>query len=154
MINNRILLIEDDPDYADLIINVLNKEEGNNDKEIILIDDGQDAIDYFHKNDMHENACQAEFNGDDQEYFQTDIILLDIDLPKVNGMDILKYIRKIPGYSLTPITIILTDFHKDTVEEAFKYGANGFIEKRVSYNKLGERIKNMKNIFSKPYTSL
>ena len=75
MRKNRILLIENNPDHADLIINALNKEEGNSDKEIILIKDGQDAIDYFHKNDLHENACQAEFNSDDQEYFQTQAYL-------------------------------------------------------------------------------
>ena len=51
MRKNRILLIEDNPDHADLIINALNDEEaGNGDKDVFLIKDGQDAIDYFHNN--------------------------------------------------------------------------------------------------------
>ena len=151
MIKKRILLIEDDPDHADLIINALNEEEGNDDNEIFLIKDGQDAIDYFNKNDLHENACQAEFNSDGQEYFQTELILLDINLPKVNGMDILKYIRKIPGYSATPVTIMSTDSHKDTVEEAFRFGANSFMEKLDSYDKLVEKLKSMKKSFTRSY---
>ncbi len=149
---NRILLIEDNPDHANLIIDALNDgEAGNSDKDVFLIKDGQDAIDYFHKNDLHENACQAEFNCDDQEDFQTELILLDINLPKVNGMEILKYIRKIPGYSSTPVTIMSTDSHKDTVEEAFRHGANSFIEKLVSYDRLVEKLKIMKNSFMKSY---
>ncbi|MBC8550764.1 MAG: response regulator [Candidatus Brocadiales bacterium] len=151
MIINRILLIENNQDHADLIINALNQEEGNGDKEILLIKDGQDAIDYFHKNDLHENVCQAEFNSDDQEYFQTELILLDINLPKVNGMDVLKYIRKIPGYSATPVVILSTDSRKDTVEEAFRHGANNFLEKLVSYDKLVEKLKRVKNSVTKSY---
>ena len=151
MIKKRILLIENNPDHADLIINALNEEKGSSDKEIFLIKDGQEAIDYFHKNDLHENAFQAEFNSDGQEYFQTELILLDINLPKVNGMDILKYIRKIPGYSATPVTIMSTDSRKDTVEEAFRHGANSFIEKPVSYDKLVEKLKCIKKSFTKSY---
>ncbi len=152
MRKNRILLIEDNPDHADLIINALNDEEaGNIDKDVFLIKDGQDAIDYFHKNDLPENACQAEFNSEIQENFQIALILLDINLPKVNGMDILKYIRKKPGYCATPVTIMSTDSHKDTVEEAFRHGANSFIEKLVSYDKLVEKLKSMKNSFTKSY---
>ena len=59
---NRILLIEDNPDHADLIINALNDEEaGNGDKDVFLINDGQDAIDYFYKNDLPENACSCRY---------------------------------------------------------------------------------------------
>ncbi len=151
MRKNIILLIEDNPDHADLIINALNEEEGSGDKEVFLIKDGQDAIDYFHKNDLSENDCQAEFNSDDQKYFQIELILLDISLPKVNGMDILKYIRKKPGYYATPITIMSTDSRKDTVEEAYRHGANSFIEKLVSYEKLVEKLKGMKKSFTKSY---
>ena len=151
MRKNRILLIEDNPDHADLIINALNDEEaGSGDKDIFLIKDGQDAIDYFHKNYLPENACQAEFNGG-QEYFQIELILLDINLPKVNGMDILKYIRKMPGYSETPVTIMSTDSHQDTVGEAYRYGANSFIGKLVSYDELVEKLKSVKNLFTKSY---
>ena len=146
----RILLIEDNPDHADLIINALkDKEGGNVDKDVFLIKDGQDAIDYFYKNDLPENACYAEFNSEGQEYFQIELILLDIDLPKVNGMDILKYIRKKPGYSETPVTIMSTDSHKDTVGEAYRYGADSFIGKLVSYDKLVEKLKSVKNSFTK-----
>jgi len=148
---NKILLIEDDPDHADLIINALNDEEvGSGDKDIFLIKDGQDAIDYFHKNYLPENACQTEFNSG-QEYFQIELILLDINLPKVNGIDILKHIRKMPGYSETPVTIMSTDSHQDTVREAYRYGANSFIGKLVSYDELVEKLKSVKNLFTKSY---
>ncbi len=150
MRKNRILLIEDNLDHADLIINALN-EEDNGDQDVFLIKDGQDAIDYFHKNDFPENTCLAEINSDGQENFQIELILLDINIPKVNGIDILKCIREKPGYSETPVTILSTDSHKGTVEEAFRHGANSYIEKLVSYDKLVETLKNMKNLFTKSY---
>ncbi|MDP6924801.1 MAG: response regulator [Candidatus Scalindua sp.] len=140
MKKNRILLIEDNPDHADLIINALNDEgAGNGDKDVFLIKDGQDAIDFFDENDLPE------------EYFQIELILLDINLPKVNGMDILKYIRKTPGYSETPVTIMSTDSRKDTVGKAYRYGANSYIEKLVSYDKLVEKLKNVKDLFTRSY---
>lgn len=147
-----ILLVEDDPDHADLIINALNDEEaGNGDKDVFLIKDGQDAIDYFQKNELPENTCQAEFSSDDQEYFQIELILLDINLPKVNGMDVLKYIRKNPRYYSTPVTVLSTDSHENTVEEAYRLGANSFIEKLVSYEKLVEKLKSLKNSLMESY---
>ncbi len=153
MVKNVTLLIEDDPDHADLIISALNdKETDNGDKDVILIRDGQDAIDYFHKNDFPENTCQAEFISDDQEHFQVERILLDINLPKVNGMDILKCIRQKPGYYATPVTILSTNANKDTIEEAYMQGADSFVEKLVSYEELVEKLKYMKNYLTKPYS--
>ncbi len=66
-------------------------------------------------------------------------------------MDILKYIRKRPGYCATPVTILSTDSNKDTIEEAYRQGANSFIEKLVSYEKLVEKLKSIKNSFTKSY---
>lgn len=100
---------------------------------------------------MSEKDCQAEFNSDDQEYFQIELILLDINLPKVNGTDILKYIRKRPGYCATPVTILSTDSNKETFEEAYRQVANSFIEKLVSYDEHVEKLKSVRNLFTKSY---
>ncbi len=69
-------------------------------------------------------------------------------------MDILKYIRKRPGYCAIPVTILSTDSSKETVEEVYRLGANSFIEKQVSYEKLVEKLKSMKNSFTKSYALL
>ncbi len=148
MKQNIILLIEDDLDHADLIISAFNDEEaGSVDKDVFLLRNGQDAIDYFCKNDFPENTCQVGFNSDAQESFRIERILLDITLPKVNRMDILKYIRKRSGYCATPVTILSTDSNKETFDEAYRQGANSFIEKLVSYKTLVEN----KNSFTKSY---
>ncbi len=150
MKESKILLIEDDPDHADLIINALKSEEI--DKEVILIKDGKDAIDYFQKNDLSEKSDLAGVYSDDEELFQIELILLDINLPKINGIDVLKCIRMNPKYYSTPVTILSTNSNDDTIEEAYRQGADGFIKKLGSYKKLVENLKILRNSFTKSYT--
>ena len=152
MKESKILLIEDDPDHADLIINALKSEEiDNEDTEIILIKDGKDAIDYFQKNDLSEKSDLAGVYSDDEEFFQIELILLDINLPKINGIDVLKCIRMNPKYYSTPVTILSTNSNDDTIEEAYRQGADGFIKKHGSYEKLAENLKILRNSFTKSY---
>jgi len=63
-VKKRVLLVEGDSDHADLIINALNEEAGSICKEIFLIKDEQDTIEYFCKKDFPEYTCQVGFNSD------------------------------------------------------------------------------------------
>ncbi len=152
MNRNKILLIEDNPDHSDLIINVLTGEENDyNGKEITLIEDGQDALDYFWKKDLLEKPYPSEDYSKNDILPQFALILLDINLPRVNGMDVLKHIRKNPKYQNTPVTIMSTNYSNDTIEEAYRQGANGFLKKLVSYDKFVENLIILKNSFMKSY---
>jgi len=149
---SKILLIEDDPDHADLIINALKDEEiDNDDQEVILIKDGKAAIDYFQENDLSEKSDLAGVYSNDEEPVQIELILLDINLPKINGIDVLKCIRMNPKYYSTPVTILSTNSNNDAIEEAYRQGADSFIKKLGSYEKLVEDLKILRNSFSKSY---
>ncbi len=154
MKRNKILLIEDNPDHSDLIIETLTAEEQDYDgMEVVLIEDGQGALDYFQRKNLFGNSDSSGVYVNDEIFFQIDLILLDINLPKVNGLDVLEHIRRDPKYHKTPVAIMLTNYSNDTIEEAYRQGANGFLEKFVSYKKFVENLKLLKASFNVDNTS-
>ena len=127
--SKKILLIEDDPDHAELIIDVLRTE--NVKKEIILLKDGLEALDYLQKIDI---------DGNGEIRSQIDLVILDLNLPKVKGMDVLKFLKNNSRYSSIPVVILSTSADHDTIETAYKNGVNGYITKPISYEGFVEKI--------------
>ncbi len=129
MKEKKILLIEDDQDHADLITDALKEDNIKDIKtEIILKKDGQEAIDYF----QHEMQPQVS------------LIILDLNLSKITGMNILKFIRKNPKYHSSPVIVLSIKCEQKTIDEAYKNGANGYIIKPTSCKDFVEKIKILK----------
>ncbi len=125
----RILLIEDDPDHAELIMEVLEAE--NVQKEIILLKDGLEALNYFQR---YEN------NG---LYSQIKLVILDLNLPKVDGMEILKFLKQNSMYCSIPVVILSTSSDDKTIETAYKNGANDYIAKPILYEDFVAKVKTL-----------
>ncbi len=125
----RILLIEDDPDHAELIMEVLEAE--NIQKEIILLKDGLEALNYFQR---------YEDNG---LYSQIKLVILDLNLPKVDGMEILKFLKQNPMYCSIPVVILSTSSDDKTIETAYKNGANDYIAKPILYEDFVAKVKTL-----------
>ncbi len=136
MKEKKFLLIEDDQDHADLIIDILETEDINN--KVILKTDGQEAMDYFQKGSI-------DCDGDDAIQSQIALVILDLNLPKVSGMDILKFLKRNPKYSSIPVVILSTSSDNDTIAKALKSGANDFLSKPADYEAFVEKIKTLKN---------
>ncbi len=129
MKEKKILLIEDDKDHADLITNVLKEDDGKDIKtEVILKKDGQEAIDYF----------QYEMQS------QPSIVILDLNLPEIDGMDVLKYIKKNSKHRSFPVIILSVSSDQKTIDEAYKNGANGYFVKPASYDDFVEEVNILK----------
>ena len=126
------MLIEDDPDHAELIIDVLRTE--NVKKEIILLKDGLEALDYLQKIDI---------DGNGEIRSQIDMVILDLNLPKVKGMDVLKFLKNDSRYSSIPVVILSTSADHDTIETAYKNGVNSYITKPISYEGFVEKIRTL-----------
>ena len=151
-----ILLIEDDPDHADLILDIFEVENFEN--EVILMRDGQEVIDCFqdtgssvgqstHPNGLAEHAQDvkpsiADGNG---KHSQIGLIILDLNLPKVNGMDILKSLKMNLRYCSIPVVILSTSSDQNTILEAYKNGANGYVTKPISYEKFVQKIESLRD---------
>ncbi len=135
----KILLVEDDPDHAELIMGLIEKECK---QEVVLKRDGREAMDYFWRNGTSWQIMRA---GEDEkgECPQIDLVILDLNLPKVSGMDILKFLKRSPVYRSIPVVILSTSSDDKTIEEAYENGASEFVTKSTSFQVFIERIKLM-----------
>ncbi len=129
MKETKVLLIEDDPDHADLIIDILEVENVN--KEVILLKDGREAINYLQKTPI---------DGDDKIQSQIYLIILDLNLPKVHGLDVLKFLKQDSKYCSIPVVILSTSSDHKTLGEAHKNGANVYITKPLTQEGFVDKI--------------
>lgn len=133
MEEKKIILVEDDPDHADLI--KVGLVEGDVGAEIILVKDGMEALDYFQE-------FGIKWNG--RVEYKIKLIILDLNLPKVSGMDVLKFLKQNPKYSNIPVIVLSTSSDQKTVDEAYKNRANGYFVKPASYEEFVEKVKILK----------
>ncbi len=129
----KILIIEGDPDYAELILDELEIEDIKS--EIVLMRDGQEAIDYFQESVI-------KWDGEAQSIIK--LIILDLGLPKVCGMDVLKYLKNDSRYSSIPVIILSANSDRETIKKAFENGANSYITKPGLYDDFIEKMRVLK----------
>ncbi len=124
MENKTIWLIEDNPDDVELTIRAFKKNNLKN--EIITLKDGGLAVDYI-------NATGEFINRDINK--KPAVILLDLKLPKVDGLEILKELRNSALYKYTPVVVLTSSLEENDLKSAYQLGANSYIRKPVDFNK-------------------
>jgi two-component system, response regulator len=138
MEEKKFLLIEDNQDHAELIIDVLKEDNAKNIKmEVILKKDGQEVVDFFQNGSV-------DCDGDNAVQSQISLVILDLNLPKIDGMEVLKFIKKNSKYCSIPVIILSTSPNQETIDEAYRNGANGYFVKPNSYKDFVEKIKILK----------
>jgi CheY-like chemotaxis protein len=119
----EILLIEDNPDEAALAIRSLKKNNLTN--NLVHIDDGVEALDFiFARNKYSDRMVE---NG-------PKLILLDLKLPKVDGLDILKAVKADPRTSMIPIIVLTSSKEEQDIIASYKLGANSYVIKPVDFD--------------------
>ena len=146
MRKRKILLIEDDPDHADLRLEIFKTEDVES--EVVLMKNGMEAIDYFQEVDTSNQIVQSNVEGGNVRHSQIDLVILDLNLPKVDGMSILKFLKKNSRYCSIPVVILSTSSDQETILEAYKNGANGYITKPLSYDEFVDKIKMLTELCS------
>lgn len=126
-----ILLVEDDPGHAVLIQK--NLRRGGIANEIVAVDDGQKAVDFLLK--------QGSFAGDDRT--GSVLMLLDLNLPILDGYQVIRIIRNNDRTRRTPIVILTTTDTPQEVSRCYELGCNVYITKPVEYEKFSEAIRNL-----------
>jgi CheY-like chemotaxis protein len=119
----HILLVEDNPDHADLVM--ASFEEGRIVNKIHWVKDGEQALHYLRRKNSFEDPAASPTPG---------LILLDINLPKVDGLSVLKGIKENPRLKRIPVIMLTTsDQHRD-IDRCYEIGANSYIIKPVDYH--------------------
>ncbi len=125
-----ILLVEDNPDDVDLTLRALKKNNIKN--KVIIAKDGVEALDYLHGTGMHAGRDTKD---------QPVIVMLDLKLPKISGMEVLRDIRQNERTSLIPVVILTSSTEQKDMVEGYKLGANSYIRKPVDFEQFAEAIK-------------
>ena len=132
MSNKSILLIEDNPDDVLLIKMAFKNNRLSN--EIVVIDDGALVSDYF--------EGKGNFEGRNI-YDLPELVLLDLKLPNVSGLEILHYIRNNRLTKLVPIIILTSSAEEKDMINSYLNGANSYVRKPVEFSSFMEAVKSL-----------
>jgi len=132
MMPNKILLVEDNDDDIELVELALNSGFVAN--ELDIVKDGAEAIDYL--------RCEGKYKSKNDDELPA-LILLDLNLPKVNGFEVLKEIRSNQRTNLIPVTIFTSSDQEKDIVDSYKLGANSYIQKPVDFEKFREAIQHL-----------
>lgn len=127
-----ILLVEDNPDDAELTIRAFDKYKLAN--NIVHVSDGELALDYL--------LARGKYSGRDIES-RPRIILLDLQLPKIHGLEILRTIRSTPQLKLIPVIILTTSKEESDLIHGYDGGANSYIVKPVDFEKFTNVVREL-----------
>jgi len=129
--NVNILLVEDNPDDVELTIHALKKNNIVNLVEIVR--DGQEALDYLFYTGKYSNSSHP----------LPGLILLDLKLPKVDGIDVLRRIKVDRRRKLIPVVVLTSSKEERDVVESYDLGVNSYIKKPVDFNQFVETVKHI-----------
>lgn len=128
---SKILLVEDNPRDRELTLTAL---EGNNlVNEIITLRDGEEALDYLYRRNG--------FSG--REGGNPTVILLDIKMPKLDGIEVLRQLKNDPKLKLIPIVMLTSSREEKDLIDAYQLGVNAYVVKPVDFQEFVEAVKNV-----------
>jgi two-component system response regulator len=130
MEDKMILIVEDNSDDEALTIRALKKNNIGN--RLVVVRDGAEALDYL--------FCTGIYSERDPRDLPQ-VILLDLKLPKVDGLEVLKGIRADPRTSLLPVVILTSSKEEQDVLQSYKNGANSYVRKPVNFNEFLEAAR-------------
>ena len=125
-----ILLVEDNADDVDLTMYALRKNKIQN--ELVVMRDGVEALEYLFGTDHNGKGATVEIPG---------LILLDLKLPRVNGLQVLERLRGDERTSLVPVVVMTSSREGRDVQRTYQLGANSYICKPVDFEEFIESIK-------------
>ncbi len=128
-----ILLVEDNPGDVRLTQEALN--EGRIANKLHVVNDGVEAIEFLSKTGKHRNAIIP------------DLILLDLNLPKMNGLEVLEKIKNDPELKLIPVIVLTTSQSDNDVHASYAMHVNCFVSKPVEYDSFMNVVKSIEDFW-------
>jgi two-component system, response regulator len=128
----KILLVEDSPDDVELTLRAFKKNNITN--EVVVARDGKEALDYLDGT----GAYEGRDTGD-----MPTVVLLDLKLPKIDGIEVLRRIRSDEKKKLLPVVILTSSKEENDLLNGYKLGANSYIRKPVDFNQFVDAVKQL-----------
>jgi len=132
MENRIVLLVEDNPDDVDLTLRAFSKSNLKN--PIIVVNDGEKALDYIFCRGSYSDRKPAEMPA---------VVLLDIKLPRIGGLEVLKELRSNDRTKLLPVVMLTSSLEESDLISSYMNGANSYIRKPVDFNRFIESVQQL-----------
>ena len=128
----EILLVEDNPNDEELTLRVLQQHRISN--RVYVVRDGEEALDFVFGTGQYE-----ERNTDDRPK----VILLDLKLPKVDGLEVLKRIKSDPSTRTIPVVVLTSSREERDIINSYELGVNSYIVKPVDFQQFSESVRQL-----------
>ena len=129
----EILLVEDDP--GDVLMTREALESSEPPRRLTVVGDGESAMDYLRKRGRHSAAVTP------------DLILLDLNLPRMDGREVLAALKADPQLRVIPVVVLTTSEAEDDVIRSYSLHANAFVTKPVDFDQFAEAIRRIDDFF-------
>jgi two-component system response regulator len=127
-----ILLVEDNPNDADLTMMAL--EERNLANNVVWVEDGQEALDFLYGKGKYEQRNTSS---------NPKLILLDLRMPKVDGLEVLKEIKSNESTKQIPVVILTSSTEDEDMVEGYKLGVNSYVSKPVDFDEFSKAVSEL-----------
>ena len=127
----RILMVEDDSKDVELTLTAL--EDYNLANEVVVARDGEEALDYLY--------CRGKFSTRSND--NPAVILLDLKLPKVDGLEVLKQIKSDERLRIIPVVVLTSSKEEKDMVASYKLGVNAYVVKPVDFHEFVNAIKEL-----------
>lgn len=127
----RILMVEDDPKDVELTLTALEDYKLAN--EVVVTRNGEQALDYLY--------CRGQYST--RDCGNPAVVLLDLKLPKVDGLEVLKQIKSDPKLGMIPVVVLTSSKEEKDMVASYKLGVNGYVVKPVDFHEFVNAIREL-----------
>ncbi|MEE4197061.1 MAG: response regulator [Bacteroidales bacterium] len=132
ILETEILIVEDNKNDAEMALRAFKRNNLTN--NIYVVGDGEEALDFIYANGKYKDRAKSA---------NPKIILLDLKLPKINGLEVLRKIKNDPEKKVIPVIILTSSKEEKDMIESYKLGVNSYIVKPVDFDKFVNAVKDL-----------
>jgi CheY-like chemotaxis protein len=128
----EILIVEDNPNDAEMALRALKKNNLTN--KVLIVGDGEEALDFI--------FAKGKFSGREEAHWPK-IILLDLKLPKIDGLEVLDAIKSNPNTKAIPVIVLTSSKEEKDMVDSYRMGVNSYIVKPVDFDKFVDAVRDL-----------